>query len=206
MAKKQHDYFETFQILVDYSAQAAESLYDSFKDFDPSTLNDRRDAMHEIEHKADEAKHIMMGKLAAEFVTPIEREDILQLANEIDEVTDKVEDVLIRIYMYNVQTIRPEALAFAGVIKNCCTDLQVAMKEFANFRKSSTLHQCIVDVNTMEEEGDALYISSMRELYTTEKDAIQVLIWSEIYDKLEECCDACEHVANVLESIVMKNS
>ncbi|MFV0351326.1 MAG: DUF47 domain-containing protein [Oscillospiraceae bacterium] len=206
MAKKQHDYFQTFQTLVDYSAEAAQSLYESFTDFDPSTLNERRDAMHLIEHNADEEKHVMMEKLAAEFVTPIEREDILQLANEMDEVTDKVEDVLIRIYMYNVQAIRPEALAFADVIKNCCTKLQVATKEFANFKKSATLHQCVVDVNTMEEEGDALYINSMRELYTTEKDPVQVLIWSEVYDKLEECCDACEHVANVMESIVMKNS
>ncbi|MFV0414059.1 MAG: DUF47 domain-containing protein [Oscillospiraceae bacterium] len=207
MAKKQNSYYQAFQTLVDYSCKAAEYLQLSLKDFKPETLQGKMQSLHEIEHMADDAKHQMMTELAAEFVTPIEREDIIQLAHELDEVTDKIEDVLMRIYMYNIKSIRAEALAFADVIVRCCQALQIAVTEFPNFHKSTQLHSCIVDVNTMEEEGDGLYISAMRNLYTEPGvGAVEVVAWSETFDRLEECCDSCEHVANVLESIVIKNS
>lgn len=206
MARKKSEYFEGFISLVDLSCQAAEYLQGVLTNFNPATLSESMVSMHEIEHKADEYKHDMMTKLAQEFVTPIEREDIIMLANEIDEVTDKIEDVLIRIYMYNITQLRPAALAFADVIVRCCHALQLAMKEFPNFHKSQTLHQAIIDVNSMEEQGDAIYIEAMRNLFVTEKDPIHVVAWSETLDKLEDCCDACERVANIMESVVMKNS
>ena len=206
MARKQFDYFKSFVTMVEYAEKAAKTLHDSLLRFNPDNLNRQRDTMHAIEHAADAEKHAMIKQLAVEFVTPIEREDILLLASEIDEVTDKVEDVLIRMYMYNVKELRSDALAFSNVIKNSCENLSEAVKEFANFRKSTALHQYVVDVNTMEEEGDELYIKAMRTLYTTETDPVQILIWSEIFDCFEDCCDACEHVVNVMESIVMKNS
>lgn len=205
MAKK-NEYFDTFQVLVEYSCRAAESLQLSLQEFDPETLQAKMASLHAIEHMADDKKHEMMTKLAQEFVTPIDREDIILLANEIDEVIDKIEDVLMRVYMYNITEIRAEALAFADVLVRCTEALQVAVKEFPNFQKSRELQQCIIDVNTMEEEGDALYIEAMRKLYTTETNAIKIVAWSETFDRLEECCDACEHVANIMESVVMKNA
>lgn len=207
MAKKSNEYFETFETLVSFACDAAAYLCDALRDFDPQLLQGKMEGLHSIEHRADDAKHDMMEKLAKEFVTPIEREDIIQLAGEIDDVVDIIEDVLMRIYMYNIQTMRPEALGFTDVIVRCCQALKVAVAEFPNFAKSHTLHQALVDVNTMEEEGDGLYVSAMRSLFTDPSiGATQVVAWSETFDKLEECCDACEHVADAMESVVMKNS
>ena len=206
MAKNGSEYFDSFVTLVEKSCQASQFLHSALLNFDPKTIQADMEAMHEIEHAADEEKHEMMTRLVKEFVTPIEREDIILLANEIDEVTDKIEDVIIRIYMYNIQEILPEVLIFTDVIVRCCNALEIAMKEFSNFRKSKTLHQCIIDVNTMEEEGDALYIKAMRTLYCEAKGGVHVAAWSETFDRLEDCCDACERVANILESVVMKNS
>jgi uncharacterized protein Yka (UPF0111/DUF47 family) len=206
MARKNDEYFSAFITLVDYACSAANYLHESLSNLDPSSLRERMERLHSIEHGADEEKHRMMRRLVKEFVTPIEREDIIDLANEIDEVTDTIEDVLIRIYMYNITEIRPDALAFSSLIKQCCEALNVAVKELPNFHKSETLHQAIVDVNTLEEDGDAIYIESMRTLYTDGSDPISVVAWSETYDRLEECCDACEHVANLVESVAMKNS
>ena len=206
MAKKNSPYFDDFITMVNFSCRAAEYLQTVLKDFDPKTLPQRREAMHEIEHAADEVKHAMMKRLAKEFVTPIDREDIIQMTNELDDVTDKIDDILIRIYMYNIGKLRPAALAFADVIARCCKALQVAMQEFPNFHKSEDLRQALIDVNTMEEEGDTIYIDAMRELYKKCDNPIEVAAWSELYDRLEDCCDACEHVADVMEIIVMKNS
>ena len=206
MAKKKNDYFEVFGRMVDCSLAAAKFLEGALQDFDPATLSPKMEELHSIEHQSDEERHEMMTKLAKEFVTPIDREDIILLASEIDDVTDKIEDVLIRIYMYGITEIRPEGLIFCDIIVRCCEALKTAIEELKNYKKSAMLHQCVVNVNSMEEEGDEYYIKAVRELYTTENDPIKVLAWSEIYDRLEECCDACEHVANMVESVVMKNS
>ena len=206
MAKKNNPYFSDFVKLASFSCQAAEYLQVSLKDFQPSTLAARREAMHDIEHAADMIRHELNGRLVKEFVAPIDREDITNLADQLDDVTDKIEDVLIRIYMYNIKTIRPCALDFADVIVRCCNSMYKAMTEFANFHKSSTLRDSIIEVNTLEEEGDALYIKSMHEMYAQGGDPIEIAAWSELFDRMEDCCDACEHVADLLELIAMKNS
>ena len=206
MAGKRNDYYDTFVRLVDYSCKASIYLHKSLQEFDPKLLKERLKEIHHIEHDADEDKHAMMKKLAKEFITPIEREDIIQLAQEIDEVTDTVEDVLIRMYMYNVAEIRPEALKLTEVIVKCCQALKSAMEEFHNFKRSEIIQKSIIEVNRLEEEGDALYIEAVRSLYATSQDHIAVTGWSKVFDRLENCCDACEHVANVVEGVIMKNS
>ena len=162
--------------------------------------------MHKIEHDADQVKHEMMQRLVKEFVPPIDREDIIQLSSVLDDVTDKIDDILIRMYMYHVQRLRPAALDFAEVIASCCDALRRAMVEFPNFQRSTTLLQDLINVNAMEERGDALYIDAVRELYEQEESPIEIVAWSELFDRLEDCCDACEHVADTMEMIAMKNA
>lgn len=206
MAKRDNAYFAEFISMVELSCQAAEYLQNSVRNYNPDDLPAQRKALHKIEHSEDMLKHDIMKRLVREFVPPIDREDIIQLANELDDVTDKIEDVLIRMDMYNVREMRPKALDFVDVIVRCCQSLKVAMVEFPNFHKSSTLKQTIIDVNSMEEEGDEIYINAMRELYRSNGNPIDVAVWSELFDRLEDCCDACEHVSDILEIIIMKNS
>lgn len=206
MAKKQNEYFDCFCRLVDYSCQAADYLHDCMTHFNPATIGQQMTEIHEIEHEADDEKHRMMERLVKEFITPIEREDIIQLAQEIDEVTDRIEDVLMRVYMYNFHTIRAEMLAFTELISRCCCALKKSVEEFPAYRKSKVIHQYLVDVNTLEEEGDRLYVSSVRGLYKEGGAGALVGAWTNTFDCLERCCDACEHVANVIESVIMKNT
>ena len=117
MSKKSDSYyFQNFIECVECGCQAAKMLEDNLNHFDTGLLQDKLDELHRIEHDADKKKHEMMAVLVKAFITPIEREDIILLSQSIDEVTDKIEDVLIRIYINNVQQIRPEALAFIKVI------------------------------------------------------------------------------------------
>lgn len=162
--------------------------------------------MHVIEHNADISKHDTMSELMRAFITPIEREDIILLIQEIDDVTDAIEDVLIRTYMFNVAAIREEALEFADVIVRCCEVLKDTLKEFRHFRKSDSIYENIVEINRLEEEGDALYTRAVRKLYLSSTDPIELSVWREIFDRMEKCCDACEHVANDVESVMLKNS
>jgi len=174
--------------------------------FDTATLESQMLQMHEIEHSADLAKHQMMSNLVKEFITPIEREDIAAIAQEIDTVTDTIEDVVMRLYMYNIQTIRPEALEFSETIVSCCNALKIAMEDFHNYKKSKNVIANIIRINNLEEIGDKIYTRAIRNLHTTCTDPIEIMTWSKTFDYLEKCCDACEDVSDVVESIIMKNS
>ena len=193
-AKKECDYFEMMVRGVKFSCKAAELLKTNLEE------------MHVIEHNADISKHDTMSELMRAFITPIEREDIILLIQEIDDVTDAIEDVLIRTYMFNVAAIREEALEFADVIVRCCEVLKDTLKEFRHFRKSDSIYENIVEINRLEEEGDALYTRAVRKLYLSSTDPIELSVWREIFDRMEKCCDACEHVANDVESVMLKNS
>jgi len=205
-SKKDYNYYDMFVKMVDYSCQSAEILHNLFTNFDTEQLQEKIVEMHNLEHGADMCKHDMMNKLVREFITHIEREDIMELAQELDEVTDNIEDVLLRVYMYNITTIHPEALEFSNVIVSCCKALKKALEEFHNFRKSTTVQTSIIEINRLEEVGDKLYTESVRKLYVNCKDPIEIIAWTETLDRLEKCCDACEHAANVVESVIMKNS
>lgn len=202
----EYNYFEVFEKMVGYAGEAAQALKEAFDQFDPAHVHKNIDLLHKIEHRADDEKHEMMKRLAREFITPIEREDIMMLAQEIDEVIDNTEDVLLRIYMFHIQKLRPEAPAFAKIILDCCTTLQKTMRQLPRFRKSDEIAESIVEINHLEEEGDRLYTESMRSLYGTCKDPLEIMTWTETFNRMEKCCDACEHVADVVEGIILKNS
>ena len=207
MAKKQDAYyFETFTACLDDACKAAQLLDRSMREFDPAQIKETLDEMHNIEHAADDKKHELLHVLAHAFITPIEREDIILLGQNIDEVTDKIEDVLLRMYCNNVQTVRPDALELSGVVIRACEALKGMLEQFADFKRSKSLQEYIIRINTLEEEADQLFISSLRTLHTTCTDPLEVIVWREIYIYLEKCADACEHVADTVESVVMKNS
>lgn len=204
--KKDHDYFSMLSGGVSYACDAAGMLYEDLRHFDPDRLQEHIDELHKVEHAADLAKHDMLEKLLKEFITSIDREDILELADVIDDVTDGLEDVLLRMYMYNITSLREEALQFVDIIIKCCAEMKVMMEEFPNFRKSRTIRDSIIEINRLEEEGDRLFSQAMRTLYTDPPAPADLMAWTLLYDQLEHCCDLCEDVADVVERVILTNS
>ena len=152
MAKKQDSfYYENFSECAACACQAAHYLEDALKNFKPEGLSSMLDELHQVEHAADEKKHELSNVLARAFITPIEREDIILLSQSIDEITDKIEDVMLRLYCNNVQTIRPDAIEMGAVLIHCCEEVRKLIDEFADFRRSKKLREHIIHINTMEE-------------------------------------------------------
>lgn len=204
--KKEHDYFAMLSEGVSYACDAAEKLYDNMQNFDPGMMSQNIDEMHRIEHEADVAKHNMLEKLLKEFITVIDREYILELASIIDDVTDSLEDVLLRMYMYNITSLREDSLQFVSLIIRCCEEMKSMMKEFSNFRKSKKIRESIIEINRLEEEGDRLFAEAMHRLYSESGDAVKIAAWTSLYEQLENCCDSCEDVANVVEKVILTNA
>ena len=207
MSKKQDAfYYDNFDACAELARKATHFLKEKLTAFDPAKMEENMEEIHRIEHEADEKKHQLTDRLAKAFITPIEREDIISLSYNIDELTDKAEEVFIRIYMNNVQTIRPDALRMLDIVIACTEEVCALVKEFPDFRRSKKLNESIIRINSLEEQADRIYFASMRALHTEVGDVLEILAWREIYTYLEKCADACEHVADVVEEVVMKNS
>lgn len=207
MAKKSDSfYYDNFSACATYAFEAASMLDSIMRDFDPEKISEAIEHMHAIEQAADEKKHEMGEALITAFITPIEREDIDALSHGLDSVVDHIEGVLHRIYFDNIQEMREDALAMTKNVMRACQEMQELVKELPQFKKSKTLHKHVVSINDIEEESDMLYITAMRELHAGETDPLQVIAWRDVYTFLEYCADSCEHVAELVETIVMKNS
>lgn len=176
------------------------------ENYNPENIEKMLQQMHDIEHRADVKKHEMNEALAKAFVTPVDREDLDELSHQPDDVTDKIEEVLQMFYINNIQTIRPAAVEFARKLVRSCVLLCSLRDEFDNFKRAKNIHSLIVELNDVEEECDKLYMASMRDLSTNAADVPVTIVWRGIYDCLEACVDACEHVSECAGTVIMKNT
>lgn len=208
MAKKEKfDYFDAFEKQTKLAMQEADLLIEAIEKFtEAENLRGAMERAHELEHEGDEINHAIFRTVATDFITPIEREDIIDMSQFLDNIIDYIEDVIQRFYMYDVHFMHHDALEFACLIKKSCKALDTAMEDFRNFKKSKKFKQLIVDVNTYEEEADQLYLQVIRKLHTHDREnPMRVLVWSQIFDRMERCCDACEHVADTMNTVLLKN-
>lgn len=206
MAKKHNNYFNMFSDIASDAIKAAHLLEKTVKSYNPDKIEKQNKTMHEIEHGADLKKHEMMKCLISEFIAPIEREDIAALSYMLDDVLDSIEEVYQMFFMYNVKEMRSDAYDFVDLIVRSTEAMKACFDEFENFRKSDLIVNKIVEVNVIEELADSLYFKVIRELYTKEKDPVKIMVWVRIYDRFEKICDLCEHVADAIGSVIMKNS
>lgn len=207
MVKLSFDYFDAFERLAAHAQREAAFLHNILRNFNPETVIQDLEHMHEIEHAADEENHQIFTHLASEFMTPIEREDIVSMAQHLDDIIDYIEDVVQRLYMFNVDYVPRDAIEMAVLIEKSTDVLAAAMKDFRNFKKSKTLDQLLINVNDYEEEADKIYIEATRYLHLNHRDdPLFVLAWGTIYTRLERCLDSCENTADIMATIIMKNS
>lgn len=207
MSKKSvYNYFDYFVRMINYACEASALLEDTMKNFKPDNLKEISAKMHEIETRADVEKHNMNQQLIKEFLPPIDREDIISLSNILDDLIDSIEEVLIRISIFNIHSCKSDAVKFASLITECCSALRDLLVSFSSSRKFSDSNDKIIAVNRLEERGDTLYIASLQKLFAGDEPTISKYTWKEIYERCEACCDTCEHIADSVEIIIHKNS
>ncbi len=208
MAKKTaYNYFNFFIEMAECAKNAADYLSKCFANYENEDIKVMLEKMHEIEHSADLKKHEMSEKLLREFLPPIDRDDIMELSASLDQVVDGIEDVVLRLYMFDVHSVRPEAREAVDIIVGLCGQLGELLADFEGFKKNlPALKEHIIAINNLEEQADRIYIEAMRTLYTGTAAYAELSAWKEIYDFLERCCDRCEHVADAVETVILKNS
>ena len=201
--KKKEDEF--FQLLIEFSGKiviAGEAFTDLVNDY--TNVEEKVAQMKVIETECDMQAHKIMAAIRASFVTPFDREDIYEIANEMDAIVDSLEEVANRFVVFDVKELKPAAIQMTINIMQAIRELEVLFKHLSEVKKNNVVKEQIIEVNRIENEGDLLYRKSLAELFRDEKDPIELIKWKHIFEQLEHSLDSCEHVANIIEGVVTK--
>ena len=204
MAGKNYNYFEKFSQQMSLCKKAAQQLLSMLENY--TDIPTQSEEIHNTEHEADILLHDIMSELNRSFITPIDREDIVSLSKELDDITDSIENVANLFDILTITQVRPEALDMAKLILAGCDALHEAIMEFSHFKNSKKLGDLIINVNHTEEDGDRMHRNVIKKMYLNEKDAITLMKWKEIFDSMEDVLDYCEDVADLLDGLIIKNS
>ena len=201
---KEVKFFDLFDKQAENLVKAAE-FYKKLTDEAAFTPENVR-AMHELEHYGDELTHNIINTLNETFITPFDREDILALANRLDDIIDGIYLITNRFQLYKIEKPSEYSQKLANTIAQSTKAMQKALASLrSNKNMKETLFQC-VGINRLENEGDVLRDEAISWLFENEKDPIMVIKQKELFEEAETVTDFCEYVANLVESILVKNN
>ena len=196
-------FFGLFTESAENLRTAAELLQDLIGDYRDIELKAQRIA--DREHEGDEVTHAIIRLLNTTFVTPMDREDIYQLATALDDVMDAIEAVSDLFVLHRIEAPLPEMKAQIDVLVLAARQTEQALAALPNMRRER-LEPYWIEINRLENEGDRLYRRAIADLFSGEHRAMDVLKWKEVIENLEEAVDGLENVANIIESTVLKHA
>lgn len=162
--------------------------------------------LKEIEHEADVIAHKTYARMHKSFLTPLDREDIYSLVNKMDNILDAVESTAVRIHMYQVKKPNDAIVQQAEILLQAIEKVRDVVSGLRNMKTSQIILDGCVEIHTLENAGDVILRTIIKDLFIKEEDAIELLKWKEIFELLEEAIDGCENVSHVVEGIVMKHA
>lgn len=197
---REEKFYDDFKMMAD-QLRAGARMLEQMLAVDPPVA-DKAHEIKEVEHQCDFLTHEIIQRLNKTFVTPIDREDIHELARTLDDVMDAIDSAAALIPLYKIEKIRFGARELTKVIIQQCDELRAAVEALEG--RKGVLERAI-EINRLENEADRIHKKAVGLLFEEEKDPITVMKWKEILDVLEEATDACEDVANLLENVVVKH-
>jgi predicted phosphate transport protein (TIGR00153 family) len=195
-------FFDLFSEGVKISNESAKELRALMDEL--RTPDEKLTKLSDLEHDGDTVTHKLLEHTKKMFITPLDREDIVSITREIDNVTDNIEAAAHRFYMYSLTEATPEAVQILDKLVAATESLMVIISELKTLNKSDLLLEKIIHVNTLENEADQIYRKAIKNLFSNVEDVLHVMKWKDIYKYLEDSMDACEKLANEVRGVVMK--
>ena len=196
---REEKFYSDFQALADELERGAALLEAMLVPEHP--IWDKADEIKEVEHKCDVLTHEIIQRLNRTFVTPLDREDIFQLARSLDDVMDAIDASATLVRLYRLEKVRDGARELAKIITACAREIRPALHALVP-NKGVLTHA--IEINRRENEADRAHQQAVMHLFDSERDPILVMKWKETLDFLEMATDRCEDVANVLEGVMVK--
>jgi len=200
-------FFDLFNRSAENTLEGARLLHDLLNNY----VDIDRKARHlkDIEHTGDEITHEVFGALHRTFVTPLDREDISNLASALDDVIDWIEEVGRRIRLYRIEKPTPIACLFSNVILEQAEQIARAVPLLEQRQQADVLQRVTQEIHRLENEGDDLLADAIATLYdgvTEVPQLIYAMRWNDLYQLLEDTTDKAENVATILNNIALKNA
>ena len=203
---RKFDYFEAFVSQAEIAEREAKFVVDVMANYDGSKLDKALEEAHAIENEGDAIVRELIAATERDFVTPIERPDLIELAFALDNVTDGFEKILRNLYMYNAEGITVYANEMCSLLWEECQLMRKGIGNFRNFKKPHKLQERAHEIDKIEGKVDELYLKAMRELFTAKKkDAEYKIKWRALYASIEDCSDAIEQVSDLADRIIASN-
>src|SRR6266705_7139818 len=199
---REEEFFDLFVEVATRNKVAAEHLRELF-DAPPDRRIARVEAIKRLEHEADQVTHEVVNRLDRTFITPLDREDIHQLASDLDDVMDAMDGTARRTQIFRLGVAPQGVLRLIEVLQRM---MGVLAEAVSRLKKGDDVMKYAIEAKQLEEEGDSIYHEALGQLFEKERDAIELIKWKEIYDTLEGTLDQAEDVANVVESITIKHA
>jgi uncharacterized protein len=198
----EEDYLASLGQMTTFVGESAHALAEMFGD---DVAEGERYAAHikTIEHACDEITHTVSTRLSRSFITAIDREDIHALSTALDDIVDFIEGLASAVVMYGVQEYTPFTRMFAGVIQQMAQELDLLVP---SLDRPKDIRTRLLKLHELEREGDEIYRAAMGDLFRGKFDVHTVIVWKELYENLEAAVDRCQHVGDLVERIVIKNT
>ena len=193
--------------------KAAANLRDGAKELNnlvTTTDEAARKAAHkrieDVEHQGDDITHEIFNELSSNFITPFDREDIHELVTAIDDILDFIHGASKRMELYKITEFTADIIKLSELVLSCTEEILKAVSELRNLKNPRKISDACVRINSMENHADDIFDSAVARLFEEEKDAIKLIKMKEVLAALETATDKCEDAANVIESVLVKNS
>ena len=165
--------------------------------------SDLRGEIKALEEAGDRITHDIYHQLYSTTMTPFDREDIHQLAAALDDVVDYAEETSDVMGLYKIEAPMEQALELTGVLRDAGREINVALEKLGSLKD---LPPHLIEIDRLEDEGDRISRQAIVSLFSGGIDPMVVIRWKDVFERLEQAIDACEHVSHILEGIVVKQA
>lgn len=200
---RKNEFYELLEKQADASLRAAQTFQALIGDFDNRVTYAKK--IKDIEHEADLVTHTLANLIDSTFVTPLDKEDLHALSSELDDVTDAIEGCTGRLALYQFAQLRPDMELLVSQLVRITEATLEAVKILRTRPSLENIQAVYKHIHQIETEHDGAFRRALANLINDPvADAIKVIKWKEIYDRIEVAVDKCEDVAYTIESVVVK--
>jgi predicted phosphate transport protein (TIGR00153 family) len=201
---REEKFYDLFEELINKIEEGGNLFLDMVEEYEYPLPKITK--LKELEHEADVITHRTYEKMHKSFLTPLDREDIYALVNKMDSILDMIEASAARMNLYKVKKPTKVIIDQAKILNEAIRKVKFVVHAMRDMKNSKMILDACVEINTLENEGDIVLRTAMVDLFEHEKDAIELIKWKEIFERIEEALDVCEDVSNIVEGIVLKHA
>ena len=199
-------FFPLFEQAASNVVAIATVLVETVNSHSAETRDELYKQIDKLENIGDELTHQIYLELGKNFITPFDREDIHALATAIDDIADNIQGAANRMNLYSIDDFTVPVKKLADLILQAAVDMEKAVRELKDLKNVRNIADSCIRINSIENQADYVFDRAVADLFLYEKDAIRLIKYKEILATLENATDMCEDVANVLETILVKNA